>query len=54
MQLGQSFGAGVVKRATISAVVTRADGTVEDLGVISITTPSMAQRLAAFVKRIGK
>ena len=43
-----------VKSATISAKVIRADGTVEDLGVIASTKVSIIDRLKAFVKKVIK
>ncbi len=44
---------GRVKRAEISAVVTRADGTVEDLGVIAFTDFTFAGRVRRFLASIG-
>lgn len=42
---------GPLKEATIAAVVTRADGTVEDLGVISYWHKNLLKRLAWKVSR---
>jgi hypothetical protein len=41
-----------VKSATISAKVIRADGSVEDLGVIASTKVSILDRIRAFIRRI--
>jgi hypothetical protein len=42
---------GKVKRITLEAVVTRADGTVEDLGVISESRFGLLNRIRGFFKR---
>ena len=46
---------GQLKRAELSAVVIRADGTVEDLGVIAATDyarPSLFKRIGEFLCRM--
>lgn len=53
--MGSITGKGILK-ATISAKVTRLDGTVEDLGVIAscdYTKKSLWKRLLEGVKRYG-
>ena len=34
-----------IKESSFSAIITRADGTIEDLGVISYYSPSLFRRL---------
>ena len=43
-----------IKNYEISAVITRADGTIEDLGVISRSRGSVFQRLIKFIRKVVK
>ena len=43
-----------IKRATISAVIKRADGTIEDLGIISYYHRNPLMRLAYKVRELLK
>ena len=43
-----------VKNYEISAVITRADGTIEDLGVISRSRGTVFQRLINFIRKVVK
>ena len=46
-----SFGnKGAVQQASVSAIVTRADGTVEDLGIVAYWHKSFVKRLVWRVK----
>jgi len=47
------FDATQVSEATIEAVVIRADGTIEDLGVISSYTRPAPSRWRALLRRIA-
>jgi hypothetical protein len=49
--LSDLSNAGRVQRSTLSAVITRADGTVEDLGVIGYWNRNPLYRLAYRIRR---
>lgn len=44
-------GKSKIKQATVTAVITRADGTVEDLGVIAEYKKPLRKRIVNFFKR---
>lgn len=46
------FGDAEVKQATLHLSVTRADGRVEDLGIVAAYRPSVFQRLKLLVRRV--
>ena len=48
------LGKSGIKKVAVSAVITRADGTKEDLGVIAITTKTPMQRFVEKIKGVVK